>query len=223
MPPRAADRNPNLARRRRSGKGDRESGKNESRPMGGRHSGENWRARLDKTANWEIIIKIEDVKTKVRRRQSLPKQRLRPEKRAAQEAAPSSPMSMRSVYRELAEELVRETIPDGRGGRRVRTRAEIEAELIRRLGVSRTVALSASTKAVRRLDPENPARSSRRKPVARRIGENLKREFRRLRDNGMTQKQIADLIGADVRTVRNHLKDDAEFGPFPTRRRARNS
>lgn len=119
---------------------------------------------------------------------------------AATRFNPATSSKIISPARVLAEKLVREKTPDGRD----RTRAEIEHELVG-LGFSRNIAQSASTKAVRKLDPDNPARWTRR-PVARRVGDELKETMEALAATGKNFSQIAREMGAHPRTVSTHLR-----------------
>lgn len=112
---------------------------------------------------------------------------------------------LKSRQRLLAERLVMSEVPDGWGGKRVLTRAEIERQLIERLAISRNAAQSAASKAVSKLDPDNPARRTHKTPVARKVNAGLIAKMRGLATSGHTRRQIADIIGADVKTVGKYL------------------
>jgi phage baseplate assembly protein W len=112
----------------------------------------------------------------------------------------------RSPQRELAEQLVKETIPDDKGGRRVLRTAEIEQRLITTLHIPRQSAMSAARKAVQALDPDNDARRTHRRPIAREVTPKMIRRMRALRKSGMQRRQIAEALGCDPRTVTRHLK-----------------
>jgi integrase len=103
--------------------------------------------------------------------------------------------------RALAERLVSARKPDGG----VYTRAEIEAEIVRQTGCTREIAQSAATKAVKRLDPDNPARRTHRRPVARRVDDGLIARMWELVGRGMSLAAIGREMGADPKTVRKHL------------------
>lgn len=113
----------------------------------------------------------------------------------------SSPTPLKRPHRALADQLVQARKSDGS----VFTRAEIERHLIDKCGISRNAAQSAATKAVAKLDPNNPARRTRRRPIARRVDEDVRLRIRDLADSGMPRKEIAAQIGAHIRTVRRHL------------------
>jgi hypothetical protein len=108
--------------------------------------------------------------------------------------------------RRLAEHLVAKLVPDKiKGGLRVMTRSEIEAEIQQRLKVSRDVAQAAASRAVNKLDPNNAARRSHRKPVARKIGPELESRIRQLAAEGHPPMSVAKSVGAHVRTVKKVL------------------
>jgi hypothetical protein len=107
--------------------------------------------------------------------------------------------------RELANQLVRAEVDDGKGGLRVMKTAEIEKEVRIRQGVTRNVALSAATKAVNALNPGNRARRTHKAPIARTVGAATISAMQVLSDQGKTQKEIAKEIGADEKTVRKYL------------------
>ena len=165
-------------------------------------AGGKWRASRDKTLNWEIIVPRQDVSGRKRRNPPA-------EKTSSDGKVPAKSRSSRCKVpgqTELAEKLTRETVPDGKGGRRVRTRAEIEAALVKRLGIPRTVAQVASHRAVRKLDPDNPVRRTHKKPIARSLSEEQKALIRDLRKKGMNKKEIAEMLGANPRTIQRHWR-----------------
>jgi hypothetical protein len=108
--------------------------------------------------------------------------------------------------RQRAEELVGVEVPDGRGGWRVLTRAEIETALIVEFRIPRNSAQSAATKAVKRIDPDNASRRTHKTPVARRIDDTLRNEMQRLSREGIGVREIALRLGADEKTIRIHLR-----------------
>jgi hypothetical protein len=110
-----------------------------------------------------------------------------------------------SRTRKLALDLLKVRKRGSDGRLRVLRRAEMEKEIMRRLRVSRNVALSATSWAVRTHDPRNPHRRTHRPPVARKVDDGLRKKMRQLAANGLTQAQIAQRVRANVRTVRRHL------------------
>ena len=115
------------------------------------------------------------------------------------------PFEQLSPQRRLAEQLVAGggIGPDGRP--RLFSRAEIERELIRRLGVTRNQAQSAASKAVRSIDPDNPVRITRRYGAGSRIQQDTVAAMADLRRQGATNGQIAAALGINRRTVYKHL------------------
>jgi hypothetical protein len=130
------------------------------------------------------------------------------------DAPPSSTTGpRRNPARELADQLVHAKRPDGRGGTRVWTRAEIEAEVRTRLNVSRMWrnprpmgAHPAPTTAHKNNDRDNPERRTHRAPVARAVDDAFRERMRDLAASGLGNTAIAREIGADPRTVRIHLR-----------------
>jgi hypothetical protein len=116
---------------------------------------------------------------------------------------PAKPLSR---TRELAKALLAEQILDADGKERVLTRAEMEARVAEELGVSRNAAQSATSWAVRTYDADNEARRTHRVPVARKIGEDLRTKMRTLAAQGATRREIAQSVGANVRTISKHLR-----------------
>jgi Helix-turn-helix domain len=112
----------------------------------------------------------------------------------------------RSPQRELAEVLVKITVPDGKGGQRVLRTAEIERQLITRLHIPRNSAMRAATRAVQALDPGNDDRRTHKRPIAREVTPKMRRQMRALRRAGATVRGIARALGCDPKTVSRHLK-----------------
>jgi integrase len=83
------------------------------------------------------------------------------------------------------------------------TSAQIGHAIATRLGVSRDIGRSAATKAVRQLDPHNPARWTRKPGV--KVDDQLELRMRNLKEAGRTVSQIARVIGADVKTVSKYI------------------
>lgn len=107
---------------------------------------------------------------------------------------------------ERARELIDTKIPDGRGGQRVMTRAEIERQLKDEFQVSRDVAQSAATKMVKKFDPGNPDRRTHKIPVMLDTGTMAK--ITALAKEDHSAMQIAEKIGASVESVRRWLRKE---------------
>jgi integrase len=122
--------------------------------------------------------------------------------------------------RELAKKLTKITVDDGANGTRLLTRKEIEDRIITTLRVTRNVAQSAATKMT---DPNDPARRTRRRPIERQLSQATAQRIRDLSATGKSQREIAELMPCDRKTVRkvlqnrcNFTKPDANAGPRPS-------
>lgn len=116
-----------------------------------------------------------------------------------------APKPALSAPRALAKRLLGVRLPGSDGGSRVMTRAEIERRIVKELGVSRGSAQSAASWAVRIGDPDNPERRTHRRPVARTVGLSIITKMQELKAQGLNKREIAERLGADVKTVRRHL------------------
>jgi integrase len=92
---------------------------------------------------------------------------------------------------QLARRLVK-TRPD-------MTCAQIGHAVATQLNLSEDIARSAATKAVRRLDPHNPSRWTRKPGV--KVDAQLKQRMQDLKAAGRTRLEIAKAVGADLKTV----------------------
>ena len=133
-------------------------------------------------------------------------------------AQSGSPRTLRPASK-MAEDLLLQRVPTPEGGERDLTRAEMEHILIQKLGVSRNTAQKAATRAVKRLDPDNPARWGRKRPKARTVPLETRLQMSELRRQGLTSKEIAEQTGFDVRSVSKYrtfnVDGRRDFGNSP--------
>jgi hypothetical protein len=150
----------------------------------------------------EIVVPLVSAIVSSRTNQEALRPEQRPQPRS-QRQAPSPGEQKYCEARLLAERLVKWSMPGPNGTVKVMTTAEIERHVAVTLKVSRNSALSAATKAVKRLDPDNPARRSHKPPVARAVTPETVAHMRNLRAQGFKLTEVARIIGCDVRTVRS--------------------
>jgi hypothetical protein len=111
-----------------------------------------------------------------------------------------------STPRALAMRLLKVRLPTPDGNSRELTQAEIEDGIRKEMGGPRGPAQSAAAWVVRTYDRDNPARRTHRPRVARAVDEDLVTKMRKLKSRGLTQKEIAKRVGANVKTVRKYLR-----------------
>lgn len=109
-----------------------------------------------------------------------------------------------SALTAYAESLIDKRIDTGDGQSRVMTRAEMEHDIQKTMEVSRNAAQRAATNAVERLDPDNPHRWGRKRPIARVVSLDTRQKMVELRRQGLTLQQIAQQVGFDARIVRKY-------------------
>lgn len=105
----------------------------------------------------------------------------------------------------LAKMLLKAVVRERDGQARYLYRSEIENIVRRALGVQRGRALSGTQRALS-LEPNNPARLGRKRPIARALSSDLVAGIHALRKQGLANAAIAKQIGCDPRTVRKALR-----------------